>query len=145
MPKSTAYASDVLNLFFNAASIANIAQNNATSPSTQNVFALHTADPTVTGTQTSSEISYTGYARTNVARTTGGFATTATGVISPVANIDFPASTGGTGGTVTFASIGSSPSTTANKIYMYGGVSPSIVVTSGVTPRLTTASTITET
>lgn len=145
MPVSTAYASDELNLFFSATAIANIAQNQGTSPSTANVFALHTADPTVTGTQSSSEISYTGYARVNRTRNTTEFPTTSTGVISPANNIDFGAMTAGAGGTATFGSIGSSPSTTANKIYFYGAISPTISVVNGVTPRLNTASTITRT
>lgn len=145
MPKATAWANDVLALFFNATAIANVAQNQATSPATAILVALHTADPGVGGTQSTSEISYTGYARASVARSTGGFPAPSGGVISPAANIDFGAMTGGTGGTVTFASFGTSPTTTANKLYMYGAVSPSIAVTTGVTPRLTTASTITET
>jgi|SRR5215211_1113685 len=145
MPKGTTYANDVLALVFNTTAIANVAQNNATSPATSMRFALHTADPAVGGTQSTNEISYTGYARVDVARTTGGFPAPSGGIISPAANIDFGAMTGGTGGTVTHGSIGTNPTTTANKMLMYGTVSPNISVTTGVTPRLTTASTITET
>ena len=145
MPKSTTFTNDVLALIFNATAIANLAQNNATSAATSMVVALHTADPGVGGSQSTSEISYTGYARVNVARTTGGWPAPSGGVISPAANIDFGAMTAGTGGTVTHFSIGHTPSTTANKHLYAGTVTPNIVVSTGVTPRLTTATTITET
>ena len=144
MPKATAFANEWLALVFNATAIPNIAQNNATAAAGNMRFALHTADPGVGGSQTTSEISYTGYARVNVARTTAGFPVPVGGVISPAANIDFPASTGGTGGTVTFASIGIDTGT-AGRILYVGAVSPPIVVSNGVTPRLTPATTITET
>src|SRR5215207_3207754 len=140
MPKGTTFANDVLALIFNATAIANVAQNNATSPATSMVFALHTADPGAGGTQSTSEISYTGYARVSVLRTTAGFPAPSGGVISPAANVDFGAMTAGTGGTVTHASLGTTPSTTANKQLYAGAVSPNIVVANGVTPRLTTAS-----
>ena len=143
MPKATAFANEVVALVFNATSIANIAQNNATSPAANMRFALHTADPGVGGSQTTSEISYTGYVRKDVLRTTGGFPAPTGGIISPAANIDFVASTGGTGGSVTFASIGLDTGT-AGRILYYGAVSPPIAVSNGVTPRLTTATTITE-
>jgi hypothetical protein len=145
MPKSTVFCNDVLALVFNATAIANIAQNNGTSPATSMVVALHTASPGVGGDQSTSEISYTGYARVSVARTTGGFPAPSGGVISPAANIDFGAMTAGAGGTVTHASIGHTPTTTANKQLMFGTVTPNISVTNGVTPRLTNTSTITET
>jgi hypothetical protein len=59
-----------------------------------------------------------------------------------VASIDFPAATGGSE-TATFASVGVATSG-ASKILYSGAISPTIVISSGVTPRLTTASTITE-
>lgn len=146
MPKSTTFCNDVLALVFNATAIANLAQNNATSPATDIRVALHTATPGVGGTQLTSEISYTGYARVNVVRTTSGWPAPSGGVISPAANIDFGQMTAGTGGTVTFASLGTNPSTTADKMLMFGAVSPSIAVSNGVTPRITAAgSTVTET
>jgi hypothetical protein len=101
---------------------------------------LHTADPGEAGTQATSEIAYTGYARIAVARTTGGWAVTANSV-SPVANIDFGEMTGGAGGTVTHFSVGTG---VANKLLYSGTVTPNIVVANGVTPRLKTTSTITE-
>lgn len=130
----------VLKLIFQAVAWANYADNAATTPQTNVDVALHTADPGEAGTQSTSETTYTSYARVSVARTTGGWTET-TGSISPVANIDFPAGTGGSG-TVTFFSTGKTGGG-ASAILWSGTVTPNIVTGNGVTPRLTTASTIT--
>lgn len=130
----------IMKLVFQAVAWGNYADNAATSPETNIVVALHTADPTDTGTLATSEITYTSYARVNVARTTGGW-TESTGTITPVANIDFPAGTGGSG-TATHFSAGKSGGGAAAALFQ-GTITPNIVCGSGVTPRLTTASTIT--
>lgn len=101
---------------------------------------LHTADPGETGNQTTSEISYTGYARVAVARSSAGWTVTGGGVV-PDANIDFGAMTGGAGGTVTHFGIGTDASGVGNLIFK-GAVTPNIVTTTGVTPRLTTATSV---
>lgn len=142
MSKGNTFENDILALIFNATAIANIADNAASSPLTNVYFALHTADPGESGTQTTSEAAYTSYARVAVARTTGGFAAPTVGSVSPAANVDFPAATGGSE-TETFASVGTVISA-SGKILYSGAISPTIVVSTGVTPRLTTASTITE-
>ena len=139
MSKSNALENSVLLLFFNGTSIANIADNTATSPATTITIALHTGDPGEAGDQTTSEAAYTSYARVTVARTSGGWTVTGNSV-SPVATIAFPAGTGGSG-TVTHWSAGSG--VTDNLMYS-GTVTPNIVTGDGVTPQLTTASTITE-
>jgi hypothetical protein len=141
MPKSTATCNSILALIFNATAIGNLADNAATSPLTNLYVSLHTADPGEAGTQTTSEATYTGYSRVAVARTSSGWTVTANSV-SPAANIDFPACTAGTS-TITFFAVGSA-STGTGKIFYSGSVSPTISVSAGVTPRLTTASTITE-
>lgn len=141
MSKSNTFENDWLKLIFNATAIANLADNAASSPLTNLYVSLHTADPGEAGNQTTNETSYTSYARVAVARTSGGWTVTNNSV-SPVANIDFPAATGGSG-TITYFGVGSASSGTG-VLYYSGTVSPSISVTSGVTPRLTTASTITE-
>ena len=141
MAKGATFDNDWLKLIFNAAAIANIADNAASSPLTNLYVALHTADPTSAGNQTSNEATYTGYARVAVARTSGGFTVT-TNSVSPAATISFPACSGGTN-TITHFSIGTA-SSGAGKILYSGTVTPNISVASGVTPQLTTASTITE-
>jgi hypothetical protein len=130
----------ILKLVFQAVAWANYADNAAASPETNIAVALHTADPTDAGTMASSEIAYTSYARVTVARTTGGWSET-TGTVSPVANIDFPAGTGGSG-TATHFSTGKTGGGSA-AILWSGTISPNIITGNGVTPRLTTASTIT--
>lgn len=140
MGKSTSSGTDVLKLIFNATSWANLADNTATSPAANLTIALHTSSPGVGGTQSTNEISYTGYARINVVRTSSGW-TVASASCSPVANIDFGQMTAGAGGTVTHFSIGTG---TSNYMIYFGTVTPNISVVNGVVPRLTTASTITE-
>ncbi len=141
MSKSDTFENDVLKLIFNATAIANIADNAASSPLTSLYMSLHTADPGEAGTQTTSEATYTSYARVAVARTSGGWTVTGSSC-SPAANIDFPACTGGSN-TITYAAIGVA-SSGSSKILYSGAVSPSISVTTGVQPRVSTSSTITE-
>jgi hypothetical protein len=139
--KGNTFEDDVLKLYFNATAIANIADNAASSPITNIEVALHTADPGEAGNQTTSEAAYTSYARVAVARTSGGWSVSS-GSVSPVANIDFPAATGGSE-TETHGSVGTAHTGTG-KIMYSGTVTPNIAVANGVTPRLTTASAITE-
>lgn len=141
MSKGNTYENDILKLLFNATAIANVADNAASSPLTNIQMSLHTADPGEAGDQTTSEIAYTSYVRTAVARTTGGWTVT-TNSVSPVAAIDFAAGTGGSGTAANFAAGSASSST--GKVFYKGTVTPNIVCGNGVTPRLTTASAITE-
>lgn len=140
MPKSSAFDNSLLKLIFQAVAIANLADNTATAPATNITVALHTADPGVGGNQSTNEISYTGYARVNVVRTAGGWTVTGASV-SPAANIDFGAMTAGAGGTVTHVSVGTGIS---NAMMYSGSITPTIVVTAGVTPRISLSSVITE-
>lgn len=141
MGKSSAFDNDWLKLVFNATAIANLADNAGASPLTNISVALHTADPGVGGNQTTSEATYGGYARVNVARTSGGWTVTGASC-SPAATISFPACTSGTN-TITFWSMGVTGGG-ATKIFYSGSLSPSIAVSSGVTPQIATGSTITE-
>ena len=142
MGKSNYWSIGLLNLLFNAAALATVAQNNATSPITNIYAALHTADPGASGSQTTNEVTYTSYARVAVARTTSGWPTTTTQTISPAASITFPQGTGGSG-TATYFSVGTATSGAGNLLYS-GTISPNIVTGNGITPQLTTATTITE-
>ena len=139
--KSDTFENDWLKLIFQATAIANIADNAASSPLTNLYVALHTADPTDAGVQNASEATYTGYARVAVARSAGGWTVTGSSV-SPAAAISFGACTAGTN-TITHWSVGVA-SSGATKILYAGAVTPSISVSAGVTPQLTTASTVTE-
>jgi hypothetical protein len=140
MSKGDTFENDWLKLVFNATAITGIADNAASSPVTNLSVALHTADPGEAGTQSTSETAYTGYARVNVARTTGGWTVT-TNSVSPVANIDFGECTASPGGAITHFSVGTGVS---NKLLYSGTVTPNITMAVGVIPRLKTTSTITE-
>jgi len=141
MSKSDTFENDLLKMIFQATAIANLCDNASSSPLASLFVALHTSDPGETGVQTTGEANYGAYARATIARTTVGW-TIATNTVTPAATISFPASTSGTN-TVTHFSVGAAVSG-ASKIFYSGTVTPNIVVTSGVTPQLTTASTITE-
>lgn len=142
MSKGNTFENDLQKLIFNAVTITGLAQDD-TSPLTVLEVALHTANPDETGDQTTSECTYTGYARVPVNRTTGaGGFTVTNNSVSPASNIDFGLCTVGSE-TATHFSIGTAHTGTG-KILYYGTVTPNIVISPGVTPRLTTASTITE-
>jgi hypothetical protein len=139
MSFSDAAENGIMLLVYNATAWANMADNAATSPQTQIAVALHTASPGDAGTQATSETTYTSYARVNVNRTSGGWTVTG-GSVSPVANISFPAGTGGSGTITHFSTGRTGGGTTA--IHNYGTVTPNITAGSGVTPILTTSTTI---
>lgn len=144
MSISDATENNILKLIFQAVAWANVADNAASTPQTNIGMSLHTADPADAGNASTNEATYTSYTRVNVLRTSGGWTVTANSA-SPVAAISFPAGTGGSG-TVTFFSSGKSnaaPPTGAQEIYLSGTVTPNIVTGNGVTPQLTTATTIT--
>jgi hypothetical protein len=141
MSKGNTFENDLVKLIFQATAIANIADNAASSPLTNLQVSLHTGDPGEAGDQTTSETSYTSYARVAVARSAGGWTVTNNSV-SPAANIDFPACTGSTA-TITHFGVGTA-SSGAGKLLYKGTVTPNISVSNGVTPRLTTATAITE-
>lgn len=136
------FANSLLALVFNGTSFTGMAVNTTTSPFTNLYVSLHTASPGASGTQTTNEAAYTSYARVGVTRTSGGWTVTNNSV-SPVATIVFPAATAGAE-TETFFGIGTS-TTGAGHLLYYGAISPVIAVANGVTPQLTTGSTLSET
>lgn len=143
--KSNTFETDLLKLIFNGTAITGLAANATTGALTNLYVSLHTADPGDAGTQTTSEVTtsaYIGYARVSVARSTTGWTVT-DGSVSPAAAITFPACTGGTGATITHFAVGTA-ATGAGSILYAGTCTPSVAVTNGVTPQLTTATTITE-
>jgi hypothetical protein len=140
MSKGNTFENDLVKLIFNKVSITGIA---TAATGVANLYvSLHTADPGETGNQTTSAVAYAPYARQAKARTTGVWSVTNNSV-SPVANIDFPACTGGTTGVATHFAIGTA-ATGTGKILYKGAITPNIAIAVGVTPRLTTASTVTE-
>lgn len=144
MSKSDAFESALLALVFQNTNIANIGDATGlrgAAAAGQLFLALHTADPGEAGTQTTSEVAYTGYARVGLARSSGAFTITGNSV-SPAANVDFPACTAGSA-TATHFSIGVA-STGAGMVLYKGAITPTIAIAAGVTPRLITSTAITE-
>lgn len=144
MSKSNAMENGMLLLFFNNTNFAgNGDATGLRGSSTAGSYyvSLHTADPGEAGDQTTNEIAYTSYARVTVARSGAGFVVTGNSV-SPAATVSFPAGTGGSG-TATHFGIGTASSGAGVLLYK-GAISPTIVCGNGITPSLTTASTITE-
>jgi hypothetical protein len=82
---------------------------------------LHTADPGLAGSQSTSEVAYTGYARQAVTRDGTGWKRSGT-TINPFAAINFPASTAGSAN-ATYACIGTDP-TGAGHLIASGAITP---------------------
>ena len=144
MSKSNSWENSLLLLLFNNTNVSNVGDATGlrgSSTAGSLYLSLHTADPGEAGDQTTNETSYTSYARVAVARSGAGFTVTGNSV-SPAANVDFPACTGGSA-TITHFGIGTASSGAGVLLYS-GTVTANISVSSGVTPRLTTASAVTE-
>ena len=144
MSKSNTHENDYLKLIFNNVTmtlVGDAAGILASAAAGSLYFSLHTADPGEAGDQTTNEAAYTSYARVAVARSGAGF-TVSTNTVALVANVTFPAGTGGTG-TATNWGLGTSSSGTGKLLYK-GAISPSIVCGNGVTPQLTAGTVVTE-
>lgn len=134
MSATNAMETAILQLYFNNTDHANVGdaagiQNSATAGSFY--ISLHTADPGETGTQTTSEATYTSYARVAVARSGAGWTVTG-GNASNAAAVNFPAATGGTN-SITHFGIGSAL-TTAGNLFFKGALDNPLAVSSGITP-----------
>jgi hypothetical protein len=141
MSKGNTFENDFVKLIFNGTAIPNIADNASVSPLTDLFFSLHTADVGESGTQSTSEANYNGYARVAVPRSTSGFSVV-NNTVGLISNIEFPACTGGSS-TITHFAIGTA-STGTGKVLYKGVVSPTITVTTGVTPRINSGTIVTE-
>lgn len=134
MSATNAMETAILQLYFNNTDHANVGdaagiQNSAAAGSFY--ISLHTGDPGEAGSQTTSEATYTSYARVAVARSGAGWTVSGENV-SNAAAINFPAATGGTN-TITHFGIGSDLSGTGN-LFFKGALSASLAVSSGITP-----------
>ncbi len=99
-------------------------------------LALHSADPGKTGDQSTNEISYTGYLRLAVARTSGAWTITGTNPTTCInqALLAWAACTGGTA-TALYASIGRA-SAGAGEIIASGALGASLSISNGIVPTL---------
>lgn len=123
----------------------------ATNGSTSLWLALFTADPTDAGS-TANEGGYAAYTRAKTDRSsaasTGWAVSSGTGAALPVASpcgaVSFPAVATTSTGTYTFAGVFSSSAVGSSGLLYYGTLTPNIAFGSGVTPSITTSSSITE-
>lgn len=132
MSKGNTFENDFVKLVFNATAIANLADNAASSPLTNLFVSLHTGDPGEAGDQTTSEATYTSYARVAVARTSGGW-TVSGNAATNTAIVQFPQCTGGSN-TITHVGVGTATSGTGKLLYK-GALSASLAVSSGIQPQ----------
>lgn len=134
MSATNAFETALLNLIFTNTNAADIGDATGLRGSTTaGVFyiSLHTADPGETGTQTTSEATYTSYARVSVVRTSGGWTVSGNSATNTAA-INFPQATGGSS-TVTHFGIGTDASSTGNLLFK-GALTASLAVSNGITP-----------
>ena len=135
MSMTNAAEANLLNLLFLNIDWANIGdaaglQNSAAAGSFY--ISLHTADPGEGGNQSTSEVSYTGYARVAVARTAGGWTLTSQ-TISNTALVQFGQCTGGSA-TATNFGIGTDLSGAGN-LLMKGALTSSLAISNGIQPQ----------
>ena len=130
MPKSTTTANDTLDAFLRAVDPTWRAGANR-------YIALHTADPANAGTQTTSEATYTGYARVAVTAATG-FSAASAGASQNTGLIQFPQCTGGTN-VITHVSIGTA-TTGAGQIIYRGALNASLSVANLIQPQFSIGS-----
>jgi hypothetical protein len=144
MSKSNTWENDLLLLMFNNTNSSlhgDATGLRGSSTAGSYYFSLHTGDPGEAGDQTTSECTYTSYARVAVARSGAGF-TVSTNSVATAGTTTFPAGTGGSG-TATHWGLGCS-SSGAGKLLYKGAISPSIVTGNGVTPVLAAGTVVTE-
>jgi len=135
MSASNAFETNILKLILHNIALANLGDAAGLLPSAAAgvvYIGLHTADPGEAGDQSTSEATYTGYARVSVARITGKW-TIANDTAENTDAITFGAATAGSN-TITHFSIGSA-STGAGNLFFSGALASSLAVSSGITPE----------
>ncbi|MEN9925354.1 MAG: hypothetical protein RL268_1480 [Pseudomonadota bacterium] len=134
MSATNAFETALLNLIFansNAANVGDVTGLRGSTTAGSFYISLHTADPGEAGTQTTSEATYTGYARVAVARSGAGWTVSAANV-SNAAAVTFGACTAGTN-SITHFGIGSDASGTGN-LFFKGALTAALSVSAGITP-----------
>lgn len=134
MSKSNAAETALLALLFNNTDFASVGdagglQNSATAGSLY--VSLHTADPGEAGDQTTSEATYTNYARVAVARSGAGWTVSGNSATN-AAQITFP-QCGASGNTITYVGIGTDTSGAGVLLYS-GALNSSLAVALNITP-----------
>jgi len=145
MSKSNGLENQMLEHILNNAAITLIGDAGGLLPSVAAgdlYLSMLTADPADADDQTTSETTYTGYARMAIARDGTGWTVTGNSA-SPQADTDFPEATASPGGPLTFFGVGTASSGVGKQLYA-GALTPNITMAVNTIPRLKTTSTITE-
>jgi hypothetical protein len=142
MPKSTTFSNDLALLIFNATAIADIAENDSSSPLTSLYVSLHESTPGIGGSQLTGETDYDNYVRVAVTRSGAGW-TVSGGASENAALIQF-ATCGALGATLTHVAIGTA-SGGAGKVLYAGALASSLAVANQIQPQFNAGTlTITE-
>jgi len=134
MSMTAAMANNLLDLYFTNVAHANIGDASGLQPSAgagSFYISLHTADPSA-GNQTTSEATYTDYARVAVARSGAGW-TVSVANVSNAAAVTFPAASAGSD-TITHFGIGSAASAAGN-LFWSAALDASRDISAGITPE----------
>lgn len=143
MPKSTTFSNSIVDLFFRGTAITDLAENDTTSPATNLYVSLHTADPGTGGSQTTSEATYTGYARIAINRTGTGWDAASGGATVNAALAQFAECTAGSN-VITHVAIGRDSSGAGLVLYA-GALAASRTISAGIQPQFAdSALTVTE-
>jgi hypothetical protein len=143
MPKSTTFSNNIIDLIFRATAIADLAENDSSSPATSLYLSLHTADPGVGGAQTTNEGTYGAYARLAVARSGVGWDAAVGGATANAALAQFAECTSGSN-TITHVAVGTA-SSGAGKVLYAGALASSRAISTGIQPQFAAgALTVTE-
>ena len=126
MTATNLFETDVLLNIFNSSS-------SITFSSTMLYVSLHTADPGETGSQITSETTYTGYLRTGLSRLSSTSWTVSAGVAWNTSTITFPQCTAGSG-TITHFGIGCSSGTSTGYLIFSSSITTALAVSNGITP-----------
>lgn len=136
MSKANTWETGLLELLFKNTTFAGVGDATglpgAATPGLLYV-SLHTADPGETGTQTTSEVAYTGYARFGVARSGAGWTVTG-GTVTNAVDLNFPQCTGGTAAATHFG-IGTA-GTGAGKLLYKGALGATLNISNLIVPQI---------
>lgn len=143
--KTDVFETDVLGLMFQNVTIPTIGDATGvlgSSVAGSLYLSLHTASPVTAGvgSQNTNEVSYGGYARLAVARTSGEFSVSG-GILSLVSLKTWPACTSGTA-TVTHIGIGTDLSGAGILLYSTANGNGNLDIRTGVIPTLAAGGTL---
>lgn len=133
MPKSTSTSNSILALIFNATAWADLAENDASSPSTVLYVRLHTGALAAGDAGNVNEATYGGYAAVAVARTTSGWSVPSSGLTDNVAAILFDECTSGSNA-ISHVSINKAATGTGPCLYS-GALAASRTISAGIRPQ----------